>query len=265
MNILIMILAILPGLLICYGIYRYDKYNKEPAWHLAGCFIAGMLITYPAIQIEWFAEQQGWEHTSFWGLLLVAFVFVALNEELLKYLVVLIYPFPRKFFDEPLDGIVYAIMTSMGFATLENVIYAYRFGFETTLIRSFTAVPAHAAFAVLAGYFIGRARFEKAKRIPLLGLGLLAAVIPHGLYDFFILQDVAEWMIGLVLPLLGICIFFAIRLVKSARRASQFLKVETVVVTADVPIDNNISMEAGEQVNFKTNAYDQMFDNEEEE
>ena len=260
MNVLIMILAILPGLLICYGIYRYDKYNREPAFHLVGCFLLGMAITYPAIQIEWFAEQQGWEQKGgIWGLLLVAFIFVALNEELLKFLVVLIYPFPRSFFDEPLDGIVYAVVTSMGFATLENVIYADQFGFETTLVRSFTAVPAHATFAVLGGYFIGKARFDKKKRFHLLAMGLLAAVIPHGIYDLFILQNYAEWIIGLVLPLLGVSIYFAVRLIKLARQASPFINE----LPKSIDSTNSIVSSENSEIASKTN-YTERKGNEEE-
>ena len=53
------------------------------------------------------------------------------------------------------DGIVYAVMIGMGFATLENIIYASRFGLETTLFRAFTAVPAHGVFAAIMGYYIG--------------------------------------------------------------------------------------------------------------
>ena len=255
MNILISILAILPGLLICYGIYRYDKYNKEPALHLAACFVLGLLITYPAILVEQYADQQGWEDSGIGGLLLVAFIFVALNEELVKYLVVVLYPFPRSFFDEPLDGIVYALMVSMGFATLENVIYANQFGLETTLIRSFTAVPAHASFAVIGGYFIGKAKFDQANKYKWLLLGLGAAVLPHGLYDFFILQDLADWLTGLVIPVLIICVIISIRLIRKAQKASPF-----ITNTSNVSVENPDSetLENNNPLDTPT-SYDEFF------
>ena len=54
-------------------------------------------------------------------------------------------------------------MIGMGFATLENILYADRFGLQTVMIRAFTAVPAHAIFAIIMGYYIGLAKFNKKK------------------------------------------------------------------------------------------------------
>lgn len=41
-------------------------------------------------------------------------------------------------FDEPLDGIVYGVTASLGFATLENILYVVDGGFEVALVRAFT-------------------------------------------------------------------------------------------------------------------------------
>ena len=54
------------------------------------------------------------------------------------------------------SGIVYAVMVSMGFATLENILYVYSYGYETGVLELLLAVPAHATFAVLMGYFMGK-------------------------------------------------------------------------------------------------------------
>ncbi len=56
---------------------------------------------------------------------------------------------------------------------------------EVGLLRAFTAVPAHATFGILMGYFMGKAKFSN-KRISLNLLGLLLATIFHGAYDFFL-------------------------------------------------------------------------------
>ena len=54
----------------------------------------------------------------------------------------------------------------MGFATMENISFANRFGLETVLLRAFTAVPAHLVFGVVAGYYVGLAKFDHARRSP---------------------------------------------------------------------------------------------------
>ncbi len=114
-----------------------------------------------------------------------AFFVVALIEEFSKYVIVRYYSQPRKAFNEPFDGIVYAVIVSMGFAMVENLIYVFQGGWEVALIRAFTAVPAHATFGVLMGYFMGKAKFN-GKRIADNLIGLSLAILFHGVYDFFL-------------------------------------------------------------------------------
>lgn len=218
-------LAIIPGLLICWYIYRMDKYEKESRLHLAVTFALGMAITYPVLKAEAWATYAGWGDTQTLATTIISsFIVVALTEEFAKYLALLIYPYSRPFFNEPMDGIVYAVMISMGFATLENILYAGKFGFQTTILRAFTAVPAHACFAIIMGYFMGRSRFAlstKAKR-QLMALALVVPVAVHGTYDFFILQEYYEELMILALALLGASIYIATKLIREHQENSPF-------------------------------------------
>ena len=208
MNPFLITLAILPGLLICYFIYRIDKYDKESHWHLILAFILGMVITIPAMKLEEWGESFGFEEsTSFWMLLTLSFLVVGFCEEIVKFLTLLIYAYPQKSFNEPLDGIVYAVMIAMGFATLENLIYADRFGLETTLLRAFTAVPAHGVFSVFMGYYLGLAKFKKKQRYGLILLGLIVLFFYMVLYDFFILQEYYDWLMGFATLTLFVSMF----------------------------------------------------------
>jgi RsiW-degrading membrane proteinase PrsW (M82 family) len=142
-----------------------------------------------------------------------AFAVISLSEEFAKYLFIRYYIFPKKVFDEPMDGIVYAIMVGMGFATLENILYvvirpedmttAFRIGW----LRMLTAVPGHAIFAVVMGYFIGRAKFVTQGQAWLLWTGLCSAVLLHGLYDYFIFMRLREAFV-LYFLLIGLAIAF---------------------------------------------------------
>ncbi|MCB0587906.1 MAG: PrsW family intramembrane metalloprotease [Phaeodactylibacter sp.] len=218
-------LAIVPGMAICWYIYRMDKYEKESRLQLAVTFALGMAITYPVLKIEAWASHSGWAGSSTLGATFVSsFIVVALTEELAKYLAIMGYPYSRPFFNEPMDGIVYAVMISMGFATLENVLYAGRFGFQTTLLRAFTAVPAHACFAIIMGYFVGRSKFalSTASKSRLLALGLAVPIGVHGVYDFFILQEYYEELVLLALLILGASVYIATRLIKEQQENSPF-------------------------------------------
>ncbi len=223
MNPLLIFIAIAPGLLICYTIYRIDKFDKESYWQLISCFILGMLATIPAMKLEAIGESYGLEDSSDLGLLLLlSYGVVGFSEEIVKFLVLMIFGYPRKEFNEPLDGIVYAVMVGMGFATLENIIYADRFGMETILLRAFTAVPAHAVFAVMMGYYVGLAKFDKKQRTKLIVTGLLIAIFIHGTYDFFILQEYYDWLMGFATLTLFVSIYFSIKLIKLHQINSPF-------------------------------------------
>lgn len=210
-------------MLIVWFIYRSDQYDREGWWPLTLSFLLGMLVTLPVIKIQQWFYEQGWENTStVFHALFVAYILVALTEELLKYLVLLFYPYRQRFFDEPLDGIVYAVMISMGFATLENILYAFQFGIPTTAIRGLTAVPAHAAFAVIMGYYVGKSKFRPERRQRLLLRGLLIPIAVHGLYDFFILQEVYDYLILLAVITLSISLYFALQMIREQRENSPF-------------------------------------------
>ena len=165
-----------------------------------------------------FWDEQG--KLSFGELLFSTFVLVAIGEEFFKALPVLFYAYRQKKFDEPLDGIVFAVMVAMGFAAIENLFYAYQFGMQTTLIRAFTAVPAHGALAVIMGYHVGLAKFQPERRNQLIAMGFVQAVLIHGLYDFFILQEYNEDLMVITAVILTLSLYYAIRLIRLHQQAS---------------------------------------------
>lgn len=223
-SILIILLAIVPGIAIGYLIYRSDLYEKESPLPLAICFGLGVLSAFPALKIEEWGDRMGvQEGQNFWMLILLAFVVVALTEELMKFIVLVAYPFQKTFFNEAMDGIIYAGMIGMGFATIENIFYATQFGTGTTIVRAFTAVPAHGVFAIVMGYYVGLAKMDKTQRNKNLGMGLGVAVLIHGTYDFFILQHYQEWLMIVATFVLLVSGFFAYRLIRRHQASSPFI------------------------------------------
>ncbi|HEX2683240.1 MAG TPA: PrsW family glutamic-type intramembrane protease, partial [Ferruginibacter sp.] len=132
-----------------------------------------------------------------------AYLVVALSEEFSKFLALRYIPYKRKAFDDPFDGIIYAVVVGMGFATLENIGYVLQHGVGTGILRMFLSVPAHGTFAVLMGYHVGLAKFDPANRRKHMQQAIFWPVFFHGTFDFLLfLKDVLprenEW-IGLVL------------------------------------------------------------------
>lgn len=219
MEVLLLTLTLAPGLAIAIFVYYKDKFDREPRRQLIWAFLLGMVSAIPAVAISQFLSKlEGFGGGN--GVLdtfLYAFITVAFAEELAKF--IFLRRFSRKpFFNEPFDGITYAVMIGMGFATLENVLYVYLYSdvpYNTALMRMLTAVPAHASFAVIMGYFVGLAKFKKGNRIGWQLLGLLGAIIFHGMYDFLLMLKMYPSMAtGAILSLvIGIILSFkAIRI-----------------------------------------------------
>jgi LPXTG-motif cell wall-anchored protein len=185
-----LILAIAPGVAISAYIIFKDQYNREPRRHLIISFLLGMLSVLPALGLEILASLLSSNFPIFFkstiGIAINAYFLVALPEEIWKFWMLLWYAYRKKEFDEPFDGIVYAVMVGMGFATVENISYVSQYGQITGIMRMFLAVPAHASFAIIMGYFMGKARFSAKKEQFLLFLGLFWAIVFHGSYDFFL-------------------------------------------------------------------------------
>jgi len=178
--------ALAPGIAIGIYIYLKDSHEREPIHLLLLSFLYGGLstvvtfvISYP-IHLIFFTESAD-ALDQFYN----AFFKVALIEEFSKFVFVRFILYPNKNFNEPFDGIVYAVMVSMGFATVENLIYVFEQGFVTGVLRVFTAVPAHATFAVMMGYFLGNAKFSPNRSVYFSILALVAPTFFHGAYDYF--------------------------------------------------------------------------------
>jgi protease PrsW len=178
------------GVVIIY-IYIKDKYEKESKIILAYTFALGAIVSVLITTILYLFFDLFLpipDDFSIWQQFIKAFFIVALIEEFSKYVIVRYYNQPKKGFNEPFDGIIYAVMVSMGFAAVENIMYVFQGGLEVALLRAFTAIPAHAAFGVLMGYYIGKAKFSTHKTKWNL-IGLSTAILFHGTYDFFLFID----------------------------------------------------------------------------
>lgn len=179
------ILAAAPGLAICILIFYRDLYNKEPLLNLIISFVLGCLSILPAMFFEEAFKSANDGTTA--GLALFAYGIVGFSEEFSKFLGLRLYSYNQRAFNEPLDGIVYAVMVSMGFATVENILYAIKYqDMNVVLLRMVLTVPAHATFAIIMGYFVGKAKFERKNSFMLMLTGLVGAIFFHGTFDFFL-------------------------------------------------------------------------------
>ncbi|MHC4131072.1 MAG: PrsW family intramembrane metalloprotease [Planctomycetota bacterium] len=182
------LMAVIPSvLLVCYY-YRQDSIKPEPKGLIIKIFLLGIASVVPVIFLEFLASLFNqlftWSPVLFY--LVRAFVVAGLCEEFIKLCVVKRFAYNHVYFDEVMDGIVYAVVASLGFACMENIMYVMGSNIQVAVIRAVTAVPMHSFCSGLMGYYIGKAKFAGSKKQERAffykGLGI--AVFLHGLYDF---------------------------------------------------------------------------------
>src|SRR5688572_15082204 len=223
-------LALAPGIAIGIYIYLKDKHEREPLSLLMISFFYGVLstgitlaISLPLEYIVTINEQDAVQQFG------NAFFKVALIEEFSKFIFIRFILYRNKNFNEPFDGIVYACMVGMGFATLENILYVFQYGAPTGFVRMFTAVPAHACFAVLMGYYLGKAKFTHRKEIYYSFVALLVASAFHGAYDYFwFIAYIPGIWIGAIVSLIA-ALILSRRAIRLHQQASPFINQAPVI------------------------------------
>ncbi|GMV41795.1 MAG: hypothetical protein AMXMBFR64_35110 [Myxococcales bacterium] len=176
--------AVLPSLLIM-GYFRSRDLSPEPGGTVWATFALGIVIVIPVLAVALpVAHLVGGSESPWVSGAAEAFLVAAIPEESFKLLVVWGFAARRRAFDEPMDGIVYGVVASLGFATLENVLYVADGGTAVAILRALTAVPGHAFLGAIMGAFVGRARFDSARRSTLLLAAWAWPVLLHGLYDW---------------------------------------------------------------------------------
>lgn len=179
--------AILPAVMLVVMIWWKDKYQREPIHVVLRGVTYGVLSAGLAIALEGLIQALGLipEPHSFLSAIWKAFVGAAIPEESVKLLMLWLLLRNNPYFDERMDGIVYACCVGMGFAGSENIIYLIGNldHWETVAMqRAIFAVPGHFMFAVAMGYFysmlfFGDMSWRKRFRI------FWVPVTLHGIYD----------------------------------------------------------------------------------
>ena len=222
--VLSFIMAIAPALVLVRYYYLQDQQKPEPAGMVVKLFLLGFCLILPAMIVEYAFDRVNLlllERSVIGYLVVKSFIVVALCEEVLKFLTVIFFVYRQLEFDEEMDGIVYTVMASMGFACMENIIYVLDSGLTIAVVRAFSAIPMHAFSSGLMGFYLGRAKFAETRKQEWLdwGHGLGIAVLIHGTYDLmlFIAPMTHHWSTLVILPILVISYYRLKYCVKKAR------------------------------------------------
>ena len=222
-------LAIIPSILLCLYVYRMDVVEKEPIHLLLILFFVGVLTTVPARFFEQtLISVTGLQFTNVYDCLILSFLIIALVEEGYKFLVLFISCWKNKEFNYRYDAIVYSVFISIGFATLENILYVQNSGYSVALYRGIISVPAHAFYAVASGFFLGLAKenstkHKTSKTLLYIFLSLLVPVVMHGIFDFLLLTE-NDILFGVFFSFVALLYFISFYEIKKTYKGKTILK-----------------------------------------
>ena len=184
---LIIITALIPALILGWWIYQKDFSRPEPPQMLIKAFLYGVGSTFVTLVITQFLSIVGlftYDLGSFTGAVSTALFAAALPEETAKLLMLWLFLRKNPYYDEYIDGIVYAACVGLGFAGTENILYLLQSEdwVGTGIMRGITAVPAHFAIACAMGYFYSKRHFGDRSQLTMVCI-LAVPIHIHWVYD----------------------------------------------------------------------------------
>lgn len=212
--------GILPALFWLWFWLKEDKAHPEPKRIIFMAFIFGMLAVPVAIFLEKLALDQLGKITF------ILFLLWAAIEELLKYFAAIVSGLRSKYFDEPIDAVMYLLSAALGFAALENAFFIFSSiadggfadGIATSQLRFVGASLLHVACSALVGFSIAFGLCEpRWKKWIYHAVGLLTAVLLHTFFNYLIMVSNGGYLLNVFILLWVIIIVIVILFEKIKR------------------------------------------------
>ncbi len=197
LTLFMILLGMLPSLAWLVFYLHEDIEHPEPKSLIFYTFIAGALVTFLVLGFQYTAHEwlsaNGFPIYSF-----PSFLVLAAIEEFFKYFAVWITVSRRREFDEPIDAMVYMIVSALGFATVENIgsifqasaaAYPSPGPLETTALRFVGATLLHTLTSGIVGYYWGKALAKHGHFGWLVFRGLFTATLLHAIFNSLIIKS----------------------------------------------------------------------------
>ncbi len=220
--LIVLLITILPSILMLSLILYSDRKSREPIPMILICILSGafticfsiiidkLIITLNLVDASMFPTQNSY---SVYRIMVLAGV-----EEYAKLLILHLFLYKNKSYDDIYDGFVYSSIIALSFSLIETVMYVFKeqtFSEMTSLaiLRNFTSIPLHIVCGIVMGYFVSLQKFSRTKKRKLLNL-LLSLFVPtliHTVYNVFfsvILMDQTSVITLIVVILFILSIYF---------------------------------------------------------
>lgn len=191
---------------------REDRAKPEPKGLLTEAFVLGAIMVFLSYFLEGLFTTPSlsgnlagfFDHSG-------PFFYLAMVEESLKFAAMFTIVYHNRHFDEPIDALIYAMTVALGFASMENALFLLNtiITGEPAAIFLFTgglrflgAAVLHAVSSGLVGVAWALAFYQRRiiKGLAVM-IGLVIAIILHGLFNFLIIINDGQMMFSVFLSL----------------------------------------------------------------
>ena len=185
----VLLIAFSPGLFWLWFFVRLDRLRPSSRRWIALTFLLGMVSTVPAGLVSYILipEDPFSPNATLASISVSMLLVVGPVEETCKFLAIRLGVYRSLHFEEPMDGLVYGAAASLGFASLENLLYVLTYGPEVMLLRAPFSTLAHLVFGSLWGYGLGLRRVGHGARV--VWGSLAGAAVFHGVFNILVLQS----------------------------------------------------------------------------
>jgi RsiW-degrading membrane proteinase PrsW (M82 family) len=220
--IVVLLTTILPSVLMLSLILYSDRKSREPLSMILICILSGafticfsividkLIVTLNIVNASMFPSQNSY---SVYRIMVLAGV-----EEYAKLLILHLFLYKNKAYDDIFDGFVYSSIIALSFSLIETVMYVFReqtFADMTSLaiLRNFTSIPLHIVCGIVMGYFVSLQKFSKTKKNKFLFMtcSFLIPTLIHSIYNIFfsvIMLDTSSSISTIIIILFILSIYF---------------------------------------------------------
>jgi len=193
-----LVAGLLPALFWLWFWLHQDAREPEPKRFIIFTFLAGMAIVPLALPLQKIILTHYDDNAIIWLWVIV--------EEVLKYVVAAAVILWHREVDEPIDALVYMITIALGFAALENALFIFnplvdgniRESIVTGAFRFLGATLLHVLASGVVGTALALSFYKKnSVRLLFVLLGLVIAIVIHGLFNVIIMQSSGATILGM--------------------------------------------------------------------
>lgn len=214
--IILSLVAICPVLFYIFYINAFDHRKPEPPKALT---ISALLGIITAAVVLWSTDVSVLyigNGCSFKESFSIGFLKLALPSEIAKWLVLCVFLSLNRFYDEYVDGIIYSVCLSMGFAGIWGAWFfssylgeSFASLLEISAITVFVLTPLHFISGTIMGYYLALAR--KRNKNQNHALALFLSILTDGLISSVVMLIGHRWeyyfAVGMALTILAMVVY----------------------------------------------------------